>query len=487
MKFIQVVSILCLAAAAVQGQAPGRRCANPIVRKEIRQLTQGERDAFFNAVKTLQSQGQFDKFPADHLQNSPTIHGNAIFLPWHRRYILEFERALRRINPSVTLPYWDWTMDSQDPAASQVLTGNFVGGNGEGDSKCVATGPFARYNMNVPNRHCLRRDFNRGNSISSWWPVESMRVMTNDAQSYRDLREGLEFGQHGNVHLGVRGDMEAMYAPNDPIFFLHHAMCDKVWSVWQLQDPTNRVYMYDGEDHQGRSVTLDDTLPALPGRVGDMMDQYSQNVCYEYTTSLYDQGMRATAPQPSRNVNNDNSPPPRDAQTGNGNQQVTPQRGNRQQEQQREDDDGFLSDDDSFDFAPVRRRSYRVTAPGDNGPSYNTDEAKPQSPKHPRKGGKHRKAKLSPPERLPESWIKMNCLNATRVRSFEDRHFSIIEAINNLEDYVPMVFRSVTDAIEPIIDGTGLLADSLLDGLLGHSHSSKDRLSSADGFPTYQK
>src|SRR5215831_6272389 len=46
-------------------------------------------------------------------------HGNWYFLPWHRAYILMYERAVRQItgNNDFALPYWDWTLDRQMPQA----------------------------------------------------------------------------------------------------------------------------------------------------------------------------------------------------------------------------------------------------------------------------------------------------------------------------------------------------------------------------------
>jgi tyrosinase len=46
-------------------------------------------------------------------------HGNWYFLPWHRAYLLTYERAVRQLtgNNDFALPYWDWTTDRQMPPA----------------------------------------------------------------------------------------------------------------------------------------------------------------------------------------------------------------------------------------------------------------------------------------------------------------------------------------------------------------------------------
>jgi hypothetical protein len=54
-----------------------------------------------------------------------------------------------------------------------------------------------------------------------------------------DLGTGLKSGKglmdlHGEVHVWVGGDMaNPATSPNDPLFFLHHAFVDKVFSDWQ--------------------------------------------------------------------------------------------------------------------------------------------------------------------------------------------------------------------------------------------------------------
>ena len=45
-------------------------------------------------------------------------HGWEEFLTWHRVYLYLFEKQLQDIDPTVTLPYWDWPADAENVKAS---------------------------------------------------------------------------------------------------------------------------------------------------------------------------------------------------------------------------------------------------------------------------------------------------------------------------------------------------------------------------------
>lgn len=52
---------------------------------------------------------------------------------------------------------------------------------------------------------------------------------------------------HSAGHFSVGGLANDPYAsPGDPIFYLHHGMMDRVWSLWQAQDPNARFYQVGG-------------------------------------------------------------------------------------------------------------------------------------------------------------------------------------------------------------------------------------------------
>ena len=116
------------------------------IRKNQSSLTPAEKSAFVAAVKALKANGMYDAFVVQHREaflagpNDPA-HGGPAFLPWHREYLRRFERALQDIDASVSLPYWDWTID-RTPTAS-IWDVDFMGGNGTGASLQVTTGPFA--------------------------------------------------------------------------------------------------------------------------------------------------------------------------------------------------------------------------------------------------------------------------------------------------------------------------------------------------------
>jgi tyrosinase len=57
-------------------------------------------------------------------------HGWEEFLTWHRAYLYGFEKQLQDIDPTVTLPYWDWPGDADNVKASIDDMGTATNDNG---------------------------------------------------------------------------------------------------------------------------------------------------------------------------------------------------------------------------------------------------------------------------------------------------------------------------------------------------------------------
>jgi hypothetical protein len=114
---------------------PATPVASPVadgelrVRKNAASLTAGEKLNFVDAVLALKKKPSpwvdglsvYDTFVLWHRDAFGcavmAAHMGPAFFPWHRQFVLLFEEQLRVIEPTVTIPYWDWTVDNTRDAA----------------------------------------------------------------------------------------------------------------------------------------------------------------------------------------------------------------------------------------------------------------------------------------------------------------------------------------------------------------------------------
>lgn len=196
------------------------------------------------------------------------------------------EKRLQEIDPSVTIPYWDWSYDWADPLQSPIFSPSLgldvsIGPNGD-----------CRYQRYFPQRHCLIRNYNP-KQFTAFYPSPTINAVIQAAQSYNQVRQRIEYVPHGIVHAAVggdNGDMTAMHSPNDPIFWLHHANVDRLWWQWQQKNarPSRKhagrivtpLTAYGGKTASGQSVSSTDTLSPFGLAVSDTF--LTQPLCYAY-------------------------------------------------------------------------------------------------------------------------------------------------------------------------------------------------------------
>ncbi len=244
------------------------------VRKSYYELTSAERDEFIGAILALKLSGQYDEIVKMHQDSMdhPTpwegdarpnrrnaAHRGPAFLPWHRQYLQVYEQALRDIsgNNELSLPYWNWIRDGEltDPTTAALWTSEGIGGNGVlSEGWAVATGPFANWPLlhnGGSKPDVLQRQFGVFvNRLPSEEAREQMMAQTTydsepwdenrDVESLRSVLEGWFVTAdgsrlHNQVHVWVGGSMLPGTSPNDPVFFMHHCMVDKLWADWQLE------------------------------------------------------------------------------------------------------------------------------------------------------------------------------------------------------------------------------------------------------------
>ncbi len=89
-------------------------------RKNIECLTAGELDALRRAIRIMRCYDTFHQYDQRSFRFWADIHSNNCqhgweqFLSWHRLYLYNFEQQLQDIDPTITLPYWDWTLYRDD-------------------------------------------------------------------------------------------------------------------------------------------------------------------------------------------------------------------------------------------------------------------------------------------------------------------------------------------------------------------------------------
>ncbi|MGW7347887.1 tyrosinase family protein [Streptomyces sp. NPDC054854] len=255
-------------------------CTNPVIRREVRQLSDAERTTFFNAVKALHDHGRersvYARVVADYYNNPGEMHGVPAFLPWLRIYVHRFEQSLRKVNPTIVLPYWDWTKDSASPGRSAVMSSSYFG-KGRPSDGIVTSGAFAGWQCNIPQRHGLRR---RTDEIASLPSPRDIESLLDRSRTYDGLRVSLE--QTFNTVLqaigGKGGDLSSTSAPNDPLFWIIASFTDLLWSEWQQRYPS-LAGTYNGKAG-GKDVSTSDIMRPFDLSVRHALSSTSNGFCY---------------------------------------------------------------------------------------------------------------------------------------------------------------------------------------------------------------
>lgn len=262
-------------------------------RKSATSLKDDERDSLLAAVLNMkativnpsdpqtQQISLFDQFAAIHIgclsvtvPSGSTVnmgHRGPAFLPWHREFLLRFEKALVANGSIIGLPYWDWT--DHKGTSDKLFVDEFLGAR---DGK-ISSGYFAFDAPGTPSNpfpapvlwpaglvgwrikqslsHTFGTTLRRRLSARPLAIPEDIRKLMRvsvyhdpgtvtevdpiDGSLYRNPRgfwNRLEAGRrlHNYGHGWVGGHMgHPLTSPNDLIFFFHHCNIDRLWTEWQ--------------------------------------------------------------------------------------------------------------------------------------------------------------------------------------------------------------------------------------------------------------
>jgi tyrosinase len=198
------------------------------IRKSVAELPVDHPDlaALRKAIPLMRRSGAWDTQIAIHADIGQRHHSSWRFLPWHRIQLVWFERQVARLSgyKDFALPYWDWDGDRipdvllEDPilsvpgreAGPEDRISAFMRSNGQSYTGRV-TDDFSTFFGRARNQNGAGGQYYSGSG---------------------------EWSGHNLIHGFVGGDMGRLdRSPNDPLFWMHHANIDRVWTVWRERNP----------------------------------------------------------------------------------------------------------------------------------------------------------------------------------------------------------------------------------------------------------
>ena len=227
---------------------------------------------------------QWDRYVASHARHCTEagfeqVHWSWFFLPWHRAYLFFIERVLADILTKVfsidgskfALPYWDWISHKEIPNTSErtqkglqsplfgydLTQEDMVSADNLGFDNLALwdgyRGPtILKPQMDPANEVSPESKEHIEETISFMTPefVATMLKLSFEdfagkpTTSQADGMGLLEHNPHNNGHdwvgsrFGTNRDMGTLrYAALDPIFSMHHANIDRIWSLYRKPQP----------------------------------------------------------------------------------------------------------------------------------------------------------------------------------------------------------------------------------------------------------
>jgi len=236
-------------------------------RREIHLWTDEEWEAFRGAVIAMKEGGQYSEYARIHLQGLPMDRrelGNLQFLPWHRRFLHDFETDLQIAarDCNLTLPFWNPNLEASTEAlwSSVVWRPDRLGGRprcpngtigcenpelvggelcpGSLRRWCLQGGLAAGWQVNFGSGatgscSCVHRSPEPWAALTSLPVLMGVQLGQEDFQSFSaSLDQFL-----AAVRCGIPG-RESTMCPDatstwDPLFYLVQGNVDHIFALWQ--------------------------------------------------------------------------------------------------------------------------------------------------------------------------------------------------------------------------------------------------------------
>lgn len=200
------------------------------VRREVRQLSVPERAAYVDAVQVIAQTDPADgqrmygpnfrslaQLTTPHIKGAGArtgdeMHDGLGFLPQHTALSIEFEKALQVVDPTIALPYWDFTRDASfgSVEANPELWDDTVGFFGwlpqisryNANSSSYLRAPW---NLSPTPQISRPRAFCGRSHAQTEWPSCAVHRSLLSTASLDAFLRGIQGKAHGIVHMMIGG------------------------------------------------------------------------------------------------------------------------------------------------------------------------------------------------------------------------------------------------------------------------------------------
>ena len=201
------------------------------IRKNQDNMSDPEIAVFKDCIKKLIEDETYSKLVRHHSNMNHRMHGTGSgdyiryhrFLPWHRVFLIELEKEMQNKDANAFIPYWKWTEYRTIPEWIE---------------------DFKPDGVTAANGRDLPITRNPGRPDTAL-PSPDLIDRIKKEKTYNVFVQRLEHS-HNWVHDWVDGRMnDILYSPTDPLFWLHHAEIDRLWSEWQDKNPNENPYLFE--------------------------------------------------------------------------------------------------------------------------------------------------------------------------------------------------------------------------------------------------
>lgn len=227
------------------------RCMCKYVKREIRALTDEDRESYFRAMEVVartpmnpgaKTYGEhfvnlgYETVKHVHGNTCSPFHGWLSFFTAHASFTLELDNALRAVNPRVTQPYWDFTVDSLELGnnwyESIIFTDEYFGTATPSNPERAIDGRFSNTPVTTSYDFVVHNAFGRVTDMRNQdpspyatrshefcginidYPIPGCSELAECLQKDNlvDLHDCSENILHGNIHTVIGGVWDCPYS-----------------------------------------------------------------------------------------------------------------------------------------------------------------------------------------------------------------------------------------------------------------------------------